>query len=84
MIPLSASKFTQCHFDILVIRSKRLPTLTSMIPGRSAIHLNTRNRPDIRRSRFKMLTFHCRECNEAINGGDYENADQIFGKQRLM
>jgi hypothetical protein len=27
-----------------------------------------------------MLTFHCSECDETINGGDYENADQIFGR----
>ena len=27
-----------------------------------------------------MLTFHCSDCNETINGGDDESADQIFGR----
>jgi hypothetical protein len=27
-----------------------------------------------------MLTFHCSDCNEAINGGDCESADQIFAR----
>jgi hypothetical protein len=27
-----------------------------------------------------MLTFCCSDCNETINGGDYESADQIFAR----
>ena len=27
-----------------------------------------------------MLIFHCSDCNETINGGDYESADQIFAR----
>ena len=27
-----------------------------------------------------MLTFRCSDCNETINGGDYESADQIFAR----
>ena len=27
-----------------------------------------------------MLTFCCNDCNETINGGDYERADQIFAR----
>jgi hypothetical protein len=27
-----------------------------------------------------MLTFQCIDCNETINGDDYESADQIFGR----
>ena len=25
-----------------------------------------------------MLTFHCCDCDETLNGGDYESADEIF------
>jgi hypothetical protein len=27
-----------------------------------------------------MLIFHYSNCNETINSGDYEGADQIFGR----
>jgi len=27
-----------------------------------------------------MLAFYCSDCNETINGGDYESADQIFAR----
>jgi hypothetical protein len=27
-----------------------------------------------------VLTFCCSDCNETINGGDYESADQIFDR----
>ena len=29
---------------------------------------------------INVLTFCCSECYETINGGDYESADQIFGR----
>ena len=29
---------------------------------------------------IKVLTFCCSDCNETINGGDYESADQIFAR----
>ena len=32
------------------------------------------------RSVINMLTFCCSDCNETINGGDYESVDQIFAR----
>ncbi len=29
---------------------------------------------------INVLTFCCSDCNETINGGDYESADQIFAR----
>jgi hypothetical protein len=49
-MPLSAVRFTQYYFDIVVRRSKRLATLTSVMRGRSAIYIRTSHRPHIRRS----------------------------------
>jgi hypothetical protein len=34
----------------------------------------------ILRSVMNVLTFCCSDCNETINGGDYESADQIFAR----
>ena len=29
---------------------------------------------------INVLTFCCSDCDETINGGDYESADQIFAR----
>jgi hypothetical protein len=29
---------------------------------------------------INVLTFCCNDCNQTINGGDYESADQIFAR----
>src|SRR4030095_7312530 len=59
---LSAVRFTQYYFDIVVRRSKRLVTLTSVIRGRSAIYIRTSHRPHIRGS-FRQGAGH-----EVLNG----------------
>ncbi len=42
--------------------------------------MNSESEASEGRSVINVLPFCCSGCNETINGGDYENADQIFAR----
>jgi uncharacterized protein (DUF1810 family) len=65
--------------EVEVKKLARCDLVTYKMQSRSSLLFFTRAEKLKARS-SKMLTFHCSDCNETINCGDYESADQIFGR----